>query len=111
MQAAFVEWVRWNRAQTPLLRLGFSIPNGARMSPSVAKTMKAEGMEPGVPDWMLPVRCGNSSGLAIEFKAPGRKPTDEQSRFAAMLVEQRWFYRLCYSVDDAIDVVSRYLRL
>lgn len=69
-----VGFLNWFRSQFPGVRI-FHIPNGGARSMSVAKRLKSEGVEPGVPDLYVP-----SWGLWIEMKrqSGGRVSADQR---------------------------------
>ena len=112
-QVALIEWwsysrKRWGPPEFALL----AVPNaGAGASKGQAGKMKAEGVRAGVPDLFLAVyqprtqRCG----LWIEMKRPGRQP--ELTQIAVMSYLQCAGYEcvVCYSTDDAIWAIERYL--
>lgn len=69
-----VTFVRWFRATYPGVRI-FAIPNGGYRDKRTAEKLKAEGVEPGVPDLYVP-----AWGLWIEMKrVKGGKVSEEQS--------------------------------
>ena len=70
-QAAFVAWTRTFPDDHPL-RAGYAIPNGGGRSAGEGAKLKAEGVEPGVPDWHLPVPRDGHASLYLEFKAEAR---------------------------------------
>lgn len=94
-QVVLCEWLDW--LHIPF----FSVPNGARVRPSQARRLKAEGMRPGVPDLWLP-----TFRIAIEMKRVGSSPsatTEEQREWIRKLSLAGWDVRVCYGADEAID--------
>ena len=116
IQSAFVEWCQWNEGRLPALKWGFAVPNGGARHPAVAAKLKAEGVRPGVPDWWLPVKkqSGLSSyqftGLVIEFKSKQGRVSDAQREYIDFLRSEHWFVEVCYSTEEAINTVERYLK-
>lgn len=109
MQCAFVSWTRWMEGQHPALKLGFAVANGSARHPAVAAKLKAEGVRPGVPDWLLPIANIENIGLALEFKSPDGKVSDAQRDYINLMRAGRWLAVVCRSVDEAIAVTTQYL--
>lgn len=90
-----------------------AIPNGARTSMSVAKRLKAEGLEAGAPDLLIfdppPVFRGEiPRGVAVEMKAPkGGKPSPAQILWQRRLEERGWVALVCYGADEALKELAR----
>jgi hypothetical protein len=111
------------------LSLMFAIPNGGLRHKATAGNLKAEGVKSGVPDIMLPVaqRSKNSlahydtgtwHGLFIEMKKPSEKPKNGNSKGGVSSNQNEWHIALraqgylvfvCYTWEEARDVVLRYL--
>lgn len=98
-----VEVVRWLRACGVLF---CAVPNGARTSISVAKRLKAEGLEAGAPDLLIftpPPKFPSVSGVAIEMKAQkGGRLSDEQAEWLASLSAHGWLAKCCRGAVDAL---------
>jgi hypothetical protein len=110
-QTWFIKWTWINYRKYPELRLGFAVPNGAwTKNIMMAMKLKREGMRPGVPDWMLPVRSRQYIGLAIEFKYGKNKLTKEQTIYQALLREQGWQVETCWDWKVAAGIVEEYLK-
>lgn len=125
IQTAFIEWVRLATGRYPELALGFHCPNGgARHHKTVTKgphkgvtysplgrQLRALGVVPGVPDWLLPVRRGSWSGLALEFKSRKGGIRPSQIAYMAGLREQGWS---CHVIradwEEGKRLVEEYLR-
>lgn len=108
-QVKLFAWARAFQEQEPLLRLLFAVPNGGARHPAVAAKLKAEGVRAGVPDCILPVARGGHVSLAIELKVGRNRPTPEQRWWLDRLAEQGWRCVVCYSAEEAIAEVERYL--
>ena len=68
-----VGFVNWFRAKFPGVLI-YAIPNGGHRAVSVGKSLKAEGVTPGVPDLHIP-----AWGLWVEMKrVKGGKLSDDQ---------------------------------
>lgn len=107
----------------PELKWLYHIPNGGsrgddpRMRSIRGGQLKAQGVKTGVSDVCLPVRLGDYSGLYLEMKRPAAKPvrsgkggvTEEQEEFGAFVQGQGFRFAVCYSWEEARDVLVKYL--
>ncbi len=109
IQSAFIRWVRMAEKMHPALQLMFAVPNGGKRSVITAVLQKAEGVRKGVPDIMLPVPRHGFTGLAIEFKKPGGRLSEDQVEYIQKLVEEDWIVDVLTDAEDAIKVVKKYL--
>jgi len=90
-----------------------AVPNGGRRGVVEAARLKAEGVSPGVPDWLcfvpglMPLGTG-CVGLALEFKAPGKRarPTPDQLRWHEQLTAQGWRVHVVQSAAEAWETVA-----
>lgn len=101
-----------------------AVPNGVRTSPIQAALAKADGMEAGVPDWLL-FECEpwptkpltkdyhNYDGLALEFKRPDGKGkvSPAQADWHYKLRANGWRVEVVTSAEQAWAVVTDYLGL
>lgn len=101
-QRTFVEWFRWTHKGTRI----FAIPNGGLRRKAVAGKLKAEGVEPGVPDLHVP-----AWRLWIEMKRIGGDPP------TAGQLDWHRYLRACgdtvlvaYGCADAIRQVEAFLK-
>lgn len=106
IQVAFFEYVSYIPA---VCNLVFAIPNGGLRHISVAKRLKAEGVKAGVADVFVSIASGEHHGLYIEFKYGKNKQTLKQKEFETNVKAQGYEYKVCYSVDEAIEVLNEYL--
>lgn len=121
-QSAIFQWIAiegksWNE----LLALLFAIPNGGERSQSVAASLKAEGVRPGVPDMCLPVAVvqrdgiGRYPGLWLELKRPGLEGrmlggrSDKQRDWHVALLAQGYACATAYGWQAACWVLKLYL--
>ena len=63
----------------------------------------------GVPDLHLPVACAGYNGLYIEMKYGDGRPSQEQKDFLKKAAHYHNFCVVCYSADDAIEVLRKYI--
>ena len=112
-QVKLFKWAEIMANRYEELDLLFAIPNGAYFMGNwkVINTMKAEGLKSGVPDVFLPIRSKEFSGLWIEMKAGSNRPSPAQKKWIRQLREQGFRVEVCYSADEAIEVICKYLNL
>lgn len=104
--------VRGAEAEYPELAWFAAIPNGGKRSRKTAGDLKAEGVRPGVPDYLWPVARGGHVGLAIELKRlHGGRVEPEQRAWLAHLQGQGWCAEVCRGWEAAWDAVRDYLAL
>lgn len=123
-QTALFCWASLHRFKYPELEWMHHIPNGgsrggdARSAGIAGARLKAQGVKAGVADVFLPVRRGAYSGLYIEFKKPALRPkkpgtkggcSDEQLAFRDFVTVQGFGWVVCYTWEDAVGVIERYL--
>lgn len=92
--------------------LACAVPNGGRRDKVTAVKLKAEGVERGVPDWLLFEHGKDGAvGLALEFKSPtGRgKSTPEQKAWQKRLEALGWRVRIVLSAQEAWVTTLRHL--
>jgi hypothetical protein len=100
--------VKWFRFAYPQLII-FSIPNGGSRNVIEAVRLKDEGLLAGVCDLFLPKPNTKHSGLFIEMKSPGGKPTPAQVSFMEKMLSLGYDCKVCYSFDDFKLAVDTYL--
>jgi hypothetical protein len=112
IQAAFHHFIRLSYPNVP----AFSVPNGSHLagtpkqrSAKMAR-LKAEGLTPGAPDYIIDCARGVFHGLRIEFKRPGRSTLDQEQRVMSRKYDAHGYrYVLCNDVDEAIALVRSYM--
>lgn len=90
-QCAIFQWCVLNGKRLPDIDLLFAVPNGGDRRPSVAASLKAEGVKSGVPDLCLPVPLGIYAGLYLELKVPKHARTKNGNRSEKQI---EWHKRL-----------------
>lgn len=102
--------------QVPELTWFHAIPNGGSRGDDEKSRairggqLKAEGVKTGVSDTLLPVRRGQWSGLYIEMKKPGGKPSPEQIEFGEFVQSQGFGFVVCDHWEKARDIIIQYLQ-
>jgi hypothetical protein len=112
IQVGFIKWMRLMANQEARYNLGFSIPNGAHLARGFAtmKTLKAEGLSPGVPDFFLAMPASGYHGLFIEFKFGKNKASSDQALWMHKLNQAGYCVREIRAIEDGQDLVINYLR-
>lgn len=110
-QVALFEWASMQEGLHPELRLLHAIPNGGWRAKKTAVWLKAEGVRPGVPDVCLPVARGGYHGLYIEMKFGKNQLTASQQQWVFNLREEGYHVEVCWSFENARDVIEGYLSL
>ena len=100
-QAAFVEWLRFNRV------LFCHVPNGGHRHIATARRMKNLGVEAGVPDILIfdkPPKKPDFCGTAIEMKRKkGGHLSDKQKEWIEKLRHRKW---LVYTANGAGEAIN-----
>lgn len=122
-QCAVIAWAEVVESRHPELALLHAVQNWAGVkSPREGARRKAEGVKAGIPDLMLPVPRGGRHGLYVEMKRrkirrtktkgvklDRTRPTAEQERWHQALRQQGYAVEVCWSAEEAQDVITRYL--
>ena len=90
--------------------------NGKSYSPNGQK-LKKMGVQAGMPDVMVFSQRemivqglrGSFCGVAIELKIKPNRPTEKQLEVLQKLNRQGWFTAVCYTFDEAKEVLDKYL--
>jgi VRR-NUC domain len=127
-QKQFITWKRIQVLEHPndpimqALRWVYANANGEKRAAKTAKRLRAQGVEPGVPDLGLDKPRGKYHGLRIEVKRPGAsepgkrkrydtKTSQDQDAWIAELTRDGYFVRVCVGWIEIRDCVLEYLRL
>ncbi|KAF1711078.1 nuclease [Pseudoxanthomonas kalamensis DSM 18571] len=106
----FMRAVRGAEDRWPDLRWLHAVPNGGLRNKRVAAQLKAEGVRPGVPDYLLPVPRGPFVGLALELKRlHGGRVSREQHEWLAHLTSAGWATAVCHGWEAAWASVVDYM--
>ncbi len=114
IQKGFFNWLSYYPA---IRRVSFAIPNGGSRNLITGKRLKAEGVTSGVPDCFIAIPMVHLNGinpvgyngLFIEFKKAPNVLSFNQRVFIKHLRNNGYKCEVCYSVDQAIDVLRKYL--
>ncbi|MEW3513964.1 VRR-NUC domain-containing protein [Clostridium butyricum] len=110
-QATLIQWCNLQSCKYSELKLIFAIPNGGYRNKAEARKLKATGTKSGVPDLFLPVPRSQKYGLFIEMKVGRNKCTENQKKWIRKLLEQGYEVKVCYSCEEAIQIIKKYLNI
>lgn len=104
IQYEFVNCLRALSIEGKLDCVWFAVSNetGRSDHASFGQTQKMLGKIAGTPDLVFLMKNGCG---CIEFKAPNGKQSQNQKYFQMWCKEQEVDYRLCYSKEEALDVL------
>ena len=136
-QCNLIDWAKRHESIYPALANLFAVPNGGLRDKRVGFKMKKEGLNAGVPDLFLACpsfgrenqnECGEVEGsvpclgrnklkglrpeyfgLFIEMKYGKNKTTEQQDDWIRRLRHQGYKCVVCYSWEEARDVLEEYM--
>lgn len=128
-QSLVVQWAKLNERQYPELSCLFAIPNlGVKFQGdelrgfALMARLKAQGLQPGMPDLCLPVARGGYNALFIEMKRiklrvtktkgvmrEATKPTPKQEEWHKKLTITGNLVLVCYTAEHAQQAITGYL--
>jgi hypothetical protein len=108
-QVAFVNWCRAHKWKYPALSHLFAIPNGGQRHIAVARKLKAEGVEPGVPDLCLAWPTATYHSLYIEMKANDGRLSDSQKEWKERLISAGFKHVTAWTWIEAANCVIDYI--
>ena len=95
---------RFLELKLPKSFLAIHVPNGAQLAkPWHAKRLKAQGMRPGCPDWLIIGRAPQDAfayAWALELKAPGSYLSPAQKAFHKRLEACGVPVAICRSLEE-----------
>lgn len=110
-QIAVIQWAQYNMNHHPELKWLHHVPNGGSRNKQEAVKLKQMGVKAGVSDLCLPYPKGIYCGLYIEMKYGDGRQQPSQKEFLKDMAEAGHFVATCYSAEEAISVITRYLSL
>jgi hypothetical protein len=109
-QQSLISWVRRSLGNYPELNMLYHVTNEGKRSPVTGARLKAEGLQPGVPDLCLAVARGEYHGLYIEMKrTKGGRVSPEQARWIEKLSREGYVAVVCRGWEQAREAILRYL--
>ena len=89
----------------------YAIPNGGLRDKRNAASLTAEGVKRGVPDVSFDYPSNGYHGLRIEFKRRKKSKTSEEQKNKIKLLNKHGYKAVvCYGCDEAIQVLTEYLK-
>lgn len=110
-QKSLIEWAKWQEKKYPELKMLMHVPNEGKRSKRYGAELKRMGLKAGFPDLGLFVPRNNKHALFLEMKVGRNKCTDNQKKWIRALMEQGYEVKVCYSCEEAIQVIKRYLNI
>lgn len=110
-QINVINWSNWQLQKYPELKWLYHIPNGGKRYKTEAIKLKQMGVKAGVSDLCLPYPKGIYCGLYIEMKYDKGRLQDTQKEFLHDMAEAGHYVAICYTAQDAIEVIQKYCEL
>lgn len=111
-QRDFFDFLRKLEFGNPDIRFVYAIPNGGLRNIRVAKSLKDEGVKPGVPDICWPCPMGEFHGLYIEMKRTKLgKVSADQRVWIDWLKEKGCYVEVCKGFEEAKNVFLTYIKM
>lgn len=110
-QIAVIQWSQYNMNHYPELKWLHHCPNGGSRNKQEAVKLKQMGVKAGVSDLCLPYPKGIYCGLYIEMKYGDGRYQTSQKEFLNDMAEAGHFVATCYSAEEAIQIITGYLRM
>ena len=85
--------------------------NEGKRSLAEGRKLKDMGLSPGFPDISILEPRGKYHGFYIEMKRKGNKASEEQITWLMELRARGYATALCYSAQEAIDKIQKYMTL
>lgn len=110
-QKALIQWAKFQEKKYSELKMLMHVPNEGKRSPRYGAELKRLGLQAGFPDLALFVPRNGKAALFIEMKVGRNKCTDNQKKWIRALMEQGYEVKVCYSCEEAIQVIKKYLNI
>lgn len=110
-QERVINWATFYAKDFPELDLLYHVPNGGSRNQLEAANLKRQGVKAGVPDLVLPVPRQRFHGLYVEMKWGKNTTTDKQDWWLEQLQQQGYKTAVCWSADEAMDVIAEYMEI
>ena len=108
-QKSLIEWAKWQEKKYPELKMLMHVPNEGKRSKRYGAELKRMGLKAGFPDLGLFVPRNNKHALFLEMKVGRNKCTDNQKEWIRALMQQGYEVKVCYSCEEAIQTIKKYL--
>lgn len=100
--------MEWVRAHPYLKGLVLHFPNEGRRTARYGKLLKDMGMRAGVSDLLIAMPRHGFGGAWIELKSEDGILSSPQKAFLEDMNQQNYFTAVCWSIDEAINIISWY---
>ena len=113
-QSALIAWANHMAAQIPGLAMLFAIPNQrivprGRRGWAYLRSLKDQGLKPGIPDLFLAAPSGIHAGMFIEMKYGRGKVSAAQQEWLDQLTFWGYYAVVARSFEEARDAILGYL--
>lgn len=89
--------------------LYFSVPNEAACNSIKGRHLKETGMRKGVSDMFIAEPHHSFHGMFLELKNSKGMLSPEQRQFLREVEQKHYFTAVCFSIDEAINILSWYI--
>lgn len=103
-----MEWVSLHRS---LRGLVLHFPNEGKRTKRYGKLLNDLGMRAGVSDLFIAMGRQGHLGAWIELKSADGKVSIAQQKFIDDMIQQNYFAVVCWSVEEAINIISWYCEI
>ena len=102
------EWVKNN---TDLASSYYHIPLEGKRGFQFANLLQAMGFKAGMSDILITRPCNGKSGLWIEVKIPGKKPTKTQLEFLQQRIDEGYHAFWADNFDAIVQGIKKFYNL
>jgi len=102
-----MDWIRFNKLDD----VTYHCANERSTTPQAGALLKRKGVLAGVADVIMMKPSQRWHGLAIELKVKGGKLSPAQSKFLAALNREGYLAKVCWSAEEAIELICKYLNI
>lgn len=96
------------KAHPVLRKVTIHIPNEGKRDAYYGNKLRMMGMCAGVFDLFLALPRRGYHGAWLELKSQDGTVSDDQRAFGESMLEQGYFIRVCYSIEQTIEVIEWY---
>jgi hypothetical protein len=108
---SIIEYIDKHPHLSKFKRFIMHFPNEGKRSLRYGAFMKSLGMRKGVSDLFIAIPSHGFGGAWIELKSENGKLSSEQQVFLNDMKAQNYFTNVCYSTNDAIQIIEWYLEV
>jgi len=104
---ALKQYIEWKMPD--IYKSFFHIPSGGKRNLIEAINFKRMGVKPGIADYFLMISNKSYHGLWLEMKYGDNKLTENQIEFRDLAITRGYDYKIAYTCEEAIDIITHYL--